>query len=445
MNKKLNIILSLVMAVAIIAVSGVAYSDKKVASADIGTYDLYCFSDGGVLQGYVNQLITNDVIDTYVMNPCYPSAPSSSYDFWDYIDDIYDDMEVQSIENALIIFEISKAFPVEATDTGGLILPQKLETLFGAWYENGCSIMFISGTTESRFIPYNGFLDYVTIQVDMDLETLWASNVLCQMQSACEEGRIQYATMIMDAFVSVNLQYESDGVNFADNWFFYNYVVPHFKITYYDVLYNNPSYTMREFFEDYGIKVLKHLPGSIPSVEPITLEQQYFKDLMSNEDIQFLSDSEDVIDAYNNDVTVALGSSYYGAVHGLYWEEIMLQMREFYTDFPIYMHNPNATLYQSSISNDFYRVGPFLSIYSCILDFVTNEELAEYHNLPESRCAISYLPMGFGPNGWILTCFHALEELYGSYSGGMIVGEAEIANSFTLYGSTASLSFLHTW
>ena len=64
-------------------------------------------------------------------------------------------MEVQSIENALIIFEISKPFPLEATDTGNLILPQKLETLFGAWYENGCSIMFISGTTESRFIPYN--------------------------------------------------------------------------------------------------------------------------------------------------------------------------------------------------------------------------------------------------------------------------------------------------
>lgn len=440
MNKKLNIILSLVMAVAFIAVSGVAYSDKKVASADIGTYDLYCFSDGGVLQGYVNQLITNEVIDTYVMNPCYPSAPSSSYDFWDYIDDIYNSDDVQSIDNALIIFEISKTFPIEATDTGDLILPQKLETLFGAWYENGCSIMFISGTTETRFIEYNDFLDYVTIQVDMDLKTLWATNVILQMVQASEENKICNTTMVLDAYLSANLNVLNNGtLETINNWLFYYYMVPYFKTTYYNYFIST-SNTMLQFFEDYGIKVLKHQPGNNTDQTEIILNQEHFFNLADGGLISFEQNTLNSVFSFDNELTVSLGSSFYGANSALYWEEMMSQMRGYFTDLPVYMFNPNSVEYQDI--EDLYCTGPFFSIYNCIYDYISENDLSVYHNLTDSRCAISYIPLPTGPGGWMSHVSTALSGIYEIIPIDMT--DEYIYSPFSVIATSATLNMLYS-
>lgn len=212
-TKLFSLLVALLMFLVSIAGLGIAlnakadfYKDYKfpepvpdseyVANPDENLTSLYYFSDCYWSEDYFNNGFVRQLIDR---NPNITSSElyycGDNYlhistlwggNFWGMIDRLAGDL-FPVIENAFIIFEVRQEFPTEIIKYGEedcIVEPalfyQKLYDIFEQFQENGCKVMFISGTDEVRYAKndYNAFLDFVDIHIDVDYWTTYLFSIL---------------------------------------------------------------------------------------------------------------------------------------------------------------------------------------------------------------------------------------------------------------------------
>ncbi len=340
---------------------------------------LYYFSDSTHCTTYRQNLLDSEIVDI-----CY------LYDWSDY-----DDMKQRIIEymrvggydtiaDAYIIFELSKGFQRETPAIGNVLFPEILQYLFSLWKQNGCNIMFICSTNESRLGPYKDFLNYVDLHVNISLFDTLITNAFDTISFYGYDNCLDDYTFILDYTLS-------NGITTNDYhcaWFFYNWLIPLVRKAYkQEILVGKSS---RELYSDHNIKILCYLGNNV------------FYDVEACSTTTFSEDNAaDFISYYiTQKNVVALGTDWSGETLTEEWLDILYYIRGIANyNFPIYLCNSDGFDISSYDQTNLLATGAPQDIYSIMVDFL-DDDISRYSNV-SGQCIQTYIPLPSGPSGWM--------------------------------------------
>lgn len=378
-----------------------AYADGENPETESVYEGLYYFSDYYESQSYFNGFL-KDAVDEYKeRNDLFYFDYELNYwgdYFYQYLNNYYNSGEFTDVSNSFIIFEIRQELPREIDKEDSYLFTDLLFDLFGYLKDNGCKIMFICGTDESRFETHNDFLDYVDIHINTDMFTLFAYSIIQDI----EEDGLSDFTLVLDE-------------NIADSDFMYYYLIPHLR-----EMYNLPSYS--DEYDEIA-EVLAYCNISVY----VLIDEDTMIDYVSG---QIYSATSVEIYSYR---IYAIGTTEYFE-NPYTWLDCLLCWRDqmgFYA-FPVYIYgyvDYSSGQYDSDVvhgtGSDYYYLNDTLA--DIMYDFVMGNDLTVYDNWP-GRCVVTYKPISFGPNGWMsdfvlyLQCWDIYmdEDTYAFYFGGIV-------------------------
>lgn len=370
--------------------------ESASSGEDEKTYtSFYYFSDNADAGLYFNGFMT-EIIYTYGIEAanCFRYDLCKNNDIYDTFKDYLKDGVFSNIGDAFIVFEMTTILKVQCYERETPFI-EDLRDVFEAWHDNGCKIMFICNTDESRFKQFNELLDYVDIHINTDLMTLLMYHVIGE---------------ILD-----NNDDNMNGVTFIINEGA-DYIVKEYLVPYFRFRYNLPAYNSN-FDTD---KLLVHIAN--PDVK--FYDGDKIRVIVQNEDvapsyidyagdgnvysvIDYLDEANPAID-YNKAYAIgALCSQAEEADMALWLRDLAGIQEEKEVTFPIFAVNSiNLSLaaqygievYQLSAAlYNFYQGSDFGTIFSC---FVNGGDLTAYDNY-DGRCAVTYKTIIYGSNGWL--------------------------------------------
>ncbi len=388
-----------------------AFADENPDLPDSDT-PVYYISDYAGSYELKNRLIENSVVEKINLY-CYsnPSSTATNYykNWYEFLDQLEADGVYDNFQNTYIIFEVRTKFESCVVSPSDGIFTDWLLQHFSAWKEDGCHILFISGTDEVWFYndiyerSTNEFLTHVDVHINTDLLTPFVENALFRLSD------INDYTFILNKFFL-------DDINPLNSWFYTNYFAPLLKAhgadldeRYADVANNLLKEKMLDT-DALDIKILTHCGNN-----------DYYDCLQSS---NYTYDNPSDFKRDYGDQLGIIGGAYekingytlnwYNAINKLIGESHILGV-------PIFFYN---TQFKSASEYPFtYRQTDLLHIandpdweelandtfYNIVKDFLTSDlnnhndlkYLSRYHNWPTGKCRITHKLMTFGPNGWM--------------------------------------------
>ncbi len=342
---------------------------------------LYYFSDAEHSQNYCSILKQNSIIADYHLE-YRTNRESFSY----FITNYYNAGLYNTIYDSYIIFELTLGFPERNNNNTLHFDPACLSVMFAKLKENGCKIMFVCGQFEDRFKPYNAFLDYVDIHINIGIFDVFIGNIFLD---AYEDNSVQLnltnCTFIIDRSLAENIQNGYLNCDFVNYWF----------LGYFREAYNTDIHligaTWNLIFRNYNIKLYYHdsngvfinafpYPGEATIVN---IDQQGESDAMLNEHIY------------------AIGTTWINQQYTQEYLTALLDLRaDFEYNFPIYVYDPNDYDISAYSDNNVYIAHGHLDYFDVIAEFLSDIDLSGYDNYP-GRCVVSYLALPTGSGGWL--------------------------------------------
>ncbi len=288
------------------------------------------------------------------------------------------------LEDVIIIFEMANGFKHETDDNTGDLMPEKLETVFANWKDNGCYIMFICGTDEARYLNYNGFLDYVDFHIILDVRTNFIMSAFYYLEQDC--GLIpNYYDLLFDSFF-VNT-YGPTGRDYLKHEF----LIPYIRSRYYNDIVNLHStnagacrnhnasiYMPNSTLTSYtNIAGLNNIPVDIANLQP-------------NYGLYIVAGSTTQPQFGTSDNEILLG--YYDALY----PEILFYYNKDNVIISDYFSNTYSTVH----SCDPYSLSQLLEMIESFI-FEDYDDWCDYDNW-EGRCDITHIMMPIGNDGWMV-------------------------------------------
>ena len=306
-----------------------------------------------------------------------------SDDFDDYFDNniaYYDELE-----DIIIIFEMANGFERQTDNNTGNLMPEKLETVFANWKDNGCYIMFICGTDEARYLNHNGFLDYVDFHIILDVRTNFIMNAFYYLEQDC--GSIpNYYDLLFDNFF-VNTYGPNAIVKFRKE-----FINPYVRSRYYNDIVNlHCNNSLACYNHDASI----YMPNAtLTSYMNIVDGLSYdISNLQPNYDLYIVAGSTMEPQFGISDNQTILG--YFDALYPkkLFYYNI--------NNVPLstYFCNPYTTVYRC----DPYSLSQLLEMIESFI-FEDYDDWCDYDNW-EGRCDITHIMMPTGNDGWMLNFY----------------------------------------
>lgn len=324
---------------------------------------------------------------------------------WSIVDSIVFDFfdDVDTIEDAIIIFEITKDF-IDPIYNFYYSTPL-VDTLYDIFYtlkENGCSIIFISAADEVRYESRNDFLDYVDFHIMTNLRVNFFMNVLYRSELLNNTSPLE----------DIGLIFSNDFMQFYGGYsrFITIYLVPYICSRYDDDIIN--GYTQAESLNNNNVYLYceTHL-------------NQYT--LISTGAQLSLSDITNLSYYYYTPVYYVGASN--TTTSGTWLTQIALQQPEvlFYYNFYSFDYsniiNTNITsVYEYDPANNSTP-----SILTMVTDFITEINDYTLYDNWEGRCYVTHIFQNFNYNGWMvnfygydgdfINCWDIYSESYTNY------------------------------
>lgn len=367
--------------------------------------DLYYFTDYEYSQDFCNEL--------------YGTVGSIDYNYWEpdvfqeTFRNNYENGIYQNIRDAHIIFEMrEKLHPQVLTDDCFMYV---LRDFFQEMKDNGCFIMFIFGTDESRIKGLNEFLGNVDIHVNTDLLYTFVSNIFDDVAEDCGGELLENCTFLINKYFAFDYKDVFGSITKNQKWdeseFFREYFLVYFKSVYRSMI-ESMQIPLIKVFNKYNIKVLYEISGHIyidvsklqDGVDEYAEEDAYVD---IGDHVQFYPDYMEGQHVY------AIGKAMYDAQYfdsveyvSLYksdYERWLQELRNLQThsfEFPIYVYNAEANYFINR--NNIFKSGKVdkSEINVIAVDFLNDEDLTVYDNW-SGRCDVTHKMIKFGPNGWM--------------------------------------------
>ena len=284
----------------------------------------------------------------------------------------YDEGQFDGIEDAYVIFEMQDTMGETTSPTDEDYLPNILLELFSTLKENGCKIMLIFGTDETRFLENNEFLDYVDIHINTDIFYLFICNVFMDMAEMSTDWKLEGVTFIfdlsMDSFVNGGIGGES------------------MLFRYFMTVYKEEASDLAD--------VVRILLGKNEVLIHDESGNTYY-DVLQDMTVSFASD--EFISLVDGPVICAAGL--HSMSYDPLWLEQMFVLREMiHTPFPVYVYNTGE--FSEYEGEALYLSGQLQDISHIMVEFLQGEDLSEYDNI-EGRCEITHRPMTQSEDGWM--------------------------------------------
>lgn len=289
-----------------------------------------------------------------------------------------------NLEDVIIIFEKSSGFERKTDNNTGNLMPEKLETVFANWKDNGCYIMFICGTDEARYLSHNDFLDHVDFHIILDVRTNFIMNAFYRLEQDC--GSIPaYYDLLFDSFFADT--FNPYGINKMYNEF----VKPYIRTRYYNDIVNLNctddaacrNHNANIYIPNSGLTSYTNIAGisNIP-VDITNLVPEY--------DLYIVAGSTAQPQFGTSDNQTILG--YFDA---LYPKNLFYYNR----------NNVPLSTYFSNSYTTVYPCNPYSS--SQILEMIESFIFEDYddwcvYDNWEGRCEITHIMMPVGNGGWMV-------------------------------------------
>ena len=168
----------LILLLSICSISFVLSSNIKV-KADV--IPIYYISDNVNCYTFKNEIVLNT---NYTSNDITVFDCSNvSYGFYSQFSNYYSTL--YAIEDSYVIFEISHGFDNFIVNDN-IYFVDELCVLFEEMKNNGCEIMFISGTDECKYYDQNDLLDYVDFHIITDIKHIFTMNFFYYLEENCD-------------------------------------------------------------------------------------------------------------------------------------------------------------------------------------------------------------------------------------------------------------------
>ncbi len=346
---------------------------------DDETKTLYYFSDNTHCTTFRQNLLDDEVVDF-----CYLYDWSDT-DFKEALRNYFMSFNYFDINNAYIVFELSKGFTRETQSLGNYLLPDYLEMLFYAWKNNGCVIMFINGTNESRLGDKKAFLDYVDLHFNISVFETFILNIFSEITEVGYTDCLDNCTIILDYTLS-------NGITTNDYhlaWFFYEWLIPLVREAYRTEV--NAGLTSREIYALHNTNIICYLGNND------------FYDVKNYTTINYDDpNSRELFYTYlNNEYVYAIGANLDNQLQLTQaWFDLMLELRNFAdNNFPIYLCYTDGLSIPDSSSNLFTAPEP-LDSYDAIVDFLSDNTPTGYAHV-NGYCETTYFSLSGSSNGWM--------------------------------------------
>ena len=341
---------------------------------------VYYFSDS--LQCYTirNSLVSNTTL-TY-NDVCLLDWSNDFDDYFNNNISVYDELE-----DVIIIFEMANGFERQTDDNTVDLMPEKLETVFENWKNNGCYIMFICGTDEVRYLNYNDFLDYVDFHIILDIRTNFIMSAFYYLEQDC--GLIPEDYDLLFDYLFVNT-YGPTGRAYLKAEF----LIPYIRSRYYNDIVNlhytnagacyhhnasiyMPNSTLTSYTNIAG---LNNIPVDIANLQP-------------NYGLYIVAGSTTQPQFGTSDNEILLG--YYDALY----PEILFYYNKDNVIISDYFSNTYSTVH----SCDPYSLSQLLEMIESFI-FEDYDDWCDYDNW-EGRCDITHIMMPIGNDGWMVNFY----------------------------------------
>lgn len=348
---------------------------------------VYYFSDNPQSVNYRQDILSAGPIETCQLYYEFGNTWEKYYPYLENLNAFGD------IENAYVIFEMSKGLPGAVEGDGKTPFTDRLNSLFRDLKSRNCKIMFVCGTDEALFDDgeHNEFLSYVDIHVNTDIWYLFYSNIfynICQETTGGES--MENVTIFLDLSLSSDIDTTHPngdiGTSFVDTIF-----MPLIRTLFIDELLNK-SEINESIMQRHNIQLLCYTGCStFYNVTTGTFANWYG-------DVSYSPDLEPAI---RNDHVYAIGTSGGNEYYAMEWLDMMLEIRSERGDtMPIYIYNSDRYDYSDYSDTDRYMAWDAGSISYVIVDFVKGTNMRSYHNW-SGMCAITHKVITFSPDGWL--------------------------------------------
>lgn len=419
-------------------------------SQDEALFDkLYYYSDYEDCETYKDGI--QSYVDTYKqqINPEFDNeiaffdwSYTQDASFVDHVVEYYDNGAYFDIANSFIIFEMRQRLPTDVVceqqgqalyyETHPYVLDgldirfvydekyifvNMLRDMFCTFKENGCKIMVIFGTEEvcftdgNEYVGNDSFMDYVDIQVDLDVFYMFFDNYLNQIEQACD---FENCVMVLDSSMS-------------SYWFLRQYLFPYIADRYGHLSDANEIENMYESDKIYAAQynamfILRRLNARIVVDEKL-FERGCLADLTHNYEAMhgviytYEELCSDLMPINSTDKIFPLGSLSENGANFDMWTQCFDIFGRYgvWNDEYVYIYRGDA---DDTLKNNVYEkyemggynvrtTSSYLSeidtwLPRIIYDFIMGADLSVYDNYETyTLCPVVHKAMRASPGGWM--------------------------------------------
>lgn len=365
---------------------------------------VYYFSDSLQCYNTRNSLVSNTPL-TY-SDIHLEDWSGANYAFYSYFDNNIADYD--ELEDVIIIFEMANGFKHETDNNTGDLMPEKLETVFANWKDNGCYIMFICGTDEVRYLNHNDFLDYVDFHIILDVRTNFIMSAFYYLEQDCSPNLENYDLLFDNFFVNT---YGPTGRDYLKHEF----LIPYIRSRYYNDIVNL-NCTNAGACQNHNVSI--YMPNTaLTSYMNIVDGFSY--------DISNLQPNYDLYIVAGSTIEPQFGISDNQTILGYF--DALYPKKLFYYN----INNVPLSTYFSNLYTTVYPCDPY-SYTPQVLEMIESfifEDYEDWYNYNnwEGRCDITHIMMPTGNDGWMLNFYD---------------GETGFVNCWGLFLDAASEDYL---